>query len=328
MNILEKNKKLFEKELKLVDKKILSLGNNRPDLIKILLQHILSAGGKRLRPIIVILTAKMLGGKSSKIIDMACCVELLHTATLFHDDVVDGSKLRRGRKTANELWGNSASVLVGDFLLAEAFKLMSDCGSLEIIEILSKTSSIITEGEIKQLMHKADITISLEEYINIITSKTAELFSACASVGAVIAGADKSQKKKAADFGKFLGIAFQIADDNLDYFADEKNWGKNLGDDFREGKATLPAIYTYSKISDKNYKKHLENLFIQDEEIRTQTEFNKFLDNMKKFNAYEYTKEVSESYSNKARLAISKMPENQCKELLLNIINYSSNRSK
>ncbi|MDX1950475.1 MAG: polyprenyl synthetase family protein [Rickettsiales bacterium] len=327
MNILTKNKKLFEKELKLVDKKILSLGNNRPDLIKMLLQHIISAGGKRLRPIIVILTAKMLGGKGSKIVNMACCVELLHTATLFHDDVVDGSKLRRGRKTANELWGNSASVLVGDFLLAEAFKIMSDCESLEIIEILSRTSSIITEGEIKQLMYKADITTSLEEYINIITSKTAELFSACASVGAVIANMDKKTKINSANFGRNLGIAFQITDDNLDYFADENNWGKNLGDDFREGKATLPAIYTYSKIADKNYKKHLENLFLIDEENRNQKEFKEFLGNMKKYDAYEFSRNFAVEYAENARKSLAKMPENKYKKMLLEIINYSVERA-
>lgn len=326
MNPLIKHKPLFEVELKKVDEKILSLGKNRPELIKTMLHHIVSAGGKRLRPIILILSAKMLGGKGRLIIDMAACVELLHTATLFHDDVVDESKMRRGKKTANELWGNAASVLVGDFLLAQAFAIMSNCGSLELIDILSRTSSIITEGEIKQLMHKADITTSVDDYVSIITSKTAELFAGCARVGAVIAGADEKQKLAMEKFGRNLGVAFQISDDALDYFADEKSWGKKLGDDFREGKATLPAIYTYSAVKDLSVQNKLQKLFSGDEKDRNDKELKNLMGIMGDVSANEYCMGFARDYSGKGAKELFKMPGNKYKEVLEDILDFSIER--
>ncbi len=327
MSPLHKYKPLYEEELKAVDARIIALGEGRPDLIKSLLSHIVTAGGKRLRPIILILCAKMLGGKSKLISEMAACVELLHTATLFHDDVVDGSKMRRGRKTANELWGNPASVLVGDFLLAQAFGMMSDSGSLEIIKVLSHTSSILTEGEIKQLMHKADIKTSIEDYIDIITAKTAELFAACGRVGAIIADADEEQKTNAGKFGRNLGISFQISDDELDYFADENSWGKKLGDDFREGKATLPVIHLYKVISSqKSAVAEMEKLFSGNEELRNEEEFRKLRSLMIESNSQEFCRKTAIEYCDAGKKNLSNLPENEYSKALEDILKFSIER--
>lgn len=327
MTPLEKYKDLYENELKAVDVRIIALGEGRPELIRSLLKHIVNAGGKRLRPIILILCAKMLGGKGKLIAEMAACVELLHTATLFHDDVVDGSKLRRGKKTANEVWGNPASVLVGDFLLAQAFGMMSDSGSLEIIKVLAHTSSILTEGEIKQLMHKADIKTSVEDYIDIVTAKTAELFAACGRVGAIIANADEKQKSDAEEFGRNLGISFQISDDGLDYFADENSWGKKLGDDFREGKATLPVIHLYQAFGgQRSVVSYLETLFSGEEEVRNEGEFKKIKELMLENDTQKFCNKTAIDYMEKGRKNLMNLPENEYRRALYDILQFSVER--
>lgn len=326
-NKLIEHKELFEEELKKVDKKILSLSDNRPFLIENLLQHLVSSGGKRLRPIYLILSSKLINGESNtNTINMAACVELLHTATLFHDDVVDGSKMRRGRKTANELWGNSASVLVGDFLLAQAFKIMSSTGIFEIIDVLSETSSIITEGEIKQLIHKTDITTTYDDYISIITSKTAELFSACCNVGAIVCDAVNEEKHKLSSFGRSLGIAFQIADDAIDYSSTAEKAGKTIGDDFREGKVTLPLIYTYQK-SDESEKQYLESLFEGGEEARNDEELYNVLKLMGKYNAVEDSINEARNYQKKAIEDISSFEDSNVKQAMLDLLDFSVNRN-
>jgi octaprenyl-diphosphate synthase len=325
MNPLEKYKRLYAPELALVDARIRSLSGGRAELIGQLIAHILNSGGKRLRPVFVILAAKLCGNKSDDHIGMAACVELLHTATLFHDDVVDESKLRRGRKTANELWGNSASVLVGDFLLAQSFMIMADIGSLEIIDLLSKTSSVITEGEVKQLMHKSDITTSLYDYTDIIRSKTAELFAACCRVGGVVSNVPDAQKQALEDFGRNLGIAFQIADDALDYSADVKKLGKKTGDDFREGKATLPVINAYLKAGTED-KKYLEEIFAGNEKARGHMQFKKAKEIIERTDSIEYTIGKSKEYADKAKSALNIFPENEYKSAMLEILDFCVNR--
>lgn len=326
MNPLEKYKDLYATELLKVDAKITSLSKGRAELIGQLIAHIVNSGGKRLRPVLVVLSAKMCGNNTNHHIDMAACVELLHTATLFHDDVVDGSKLRRGRKTANELWGNSASVLVGDFLLAQSFMIMANIGSMEIIDLLSNTSSVLTEGEVKQLMHKSDIETSFDEYIQIIQGKTAELFAACCKVGGIISNVPENKKKALEEFGRNLGIAFQIADDGLDYFSDAKTLGKKTGDDFREGKATLPVIHAYSKCNAAE-KKYLSDLFQADEKARSNKEFDKVLDIMKKYGSVEYTLQTAGEYSEKARSALNIFETSECRTALLDILDFCVKRS-
>ncbi len=326
MNPLEKYKSLYNSELALVDEKIRSVSSNRAALIGQLVAHIITSGGKRLRPVFVILSAKLCGNSSSNYIDMGACVELLHTATLLHDDVVDDSKLRRGRKTANNVWGNTASILVGDFLLAESFLLMSQLGSLQVIDILSRTSSIITEGEVKQLMHKTDITLSFDDYIQIIRGKTAELFAACCSVGAVVSKASAAQVKALEEFGRNLGIAFQIADDTLDYAADEKDLGKKTGDDFREGKPTLPAIHAYSVLGEDE-RKYMEELFSGPIKSRSAVQLKKLNKLMAQTGSIEYSYAKSREYADAARKALDIFPDSEMRQAMLDILEFCVNRS-
>lgn len=205
--------------------------------------YIISAGGKRLRPIITILAGKALGYNGEKLYSLAAMVEFIHTSTLLHDDVVDESELRRGRKTANNLFGNAAAVLVGDFLYTRAFQLMVGSGSMKILEVMADATNIIAEGEVMQLMNIGNTDITEAEYVQVIRYKTAKLFEAAAQVGAILAGATPEQEQALKDYGMYVGTAFQIIDDVLDYSGHPDEIGKNVGDDLAEGKPTLPLIY-------------------------------------------------------------------------------------
>ena len=253
-NALDKWRHIFASEISDVDKIILEMTKSKASLIPQLVGHIISSGGKRIRPILTVLSAKMCRYEGRSHLDLAACIEFIHTATLLHDDVVDESKLRRGKDTANTVWGNQASVLVGDFLLSKSFQLMARVGSLRVYELLSNTSAIITEGEVKQLMSVSCIDTSEEDYIDIITSKTAQLFAAACQVGAMVADRPDKEEKALSDFGTNLGIVFQIVDDALDYSAKQEELGKTIGDDFREGKVTLPIILAYRNGSDEQRK--------------------------------------------------------------------------
>lgn len=205
-------------------------------------RYIISAGGKRLRPALLLLVCGALGYQGPQRFNLAAVVEFIHTATLLHDDVVDESTLRRGRATANESFGNPASVLVGDFLYSRAFQMMLDAGQMRIMEILADATNVIAEGEVLQLMNMHDASLDQAAYLRVIRSKTAKLFEASARLGAVLAQADPEVEQACADYGQALGTAFQVIDDVLDYDGDAGEMGKNLGDDLREGKATLPLI--------------------------------------------------------------------------------------
>lgn len=206
-------------------------------------QYIISAGGKRLRPIITILAGKALGYNEDPLFSLAAMVEFIHTSTLLHDDVVDESDLRRGRETANNLFGNAAAVLVGDFLYTRAFQLMVGSGSLRILEVMAEATNIIAEGEVMQLINIGNIDVTEEQYLQVIKYKTAKLFQAAAQVGAILAKATEKQELALKNYGTYLGTAFQIIDDVLDYAGDVDTIGKNVGDDLAEGKPTLPLIY-------------------------------------------------------------------------------------
>ena len=205
-------------------------------------KYIVAAGGKRLRPALLLLMCGALGYTGSQRHNLAAVVEFIHTATLLHDDVVDESTLRRGRATANEAFGNPASVLVGDFLYSRAFQMMVDAGNMRVMQTLAEATNVIAEGEVMQLMNMHDATLSEETYLRVIRSKTAKLFEASARLAALLAGASATVEQSCADYGQALGTAFQVIDDVLDYDGEVSEMGKNLGDDLREGKATLPLI--------------------------------------------------------------------------------------
>jgi len=216
-------------------------------LIPQLAGHIIAAGGKRLRPMLTLAAAKLCGYAGARHIQLAACVEFIHTATLLHDDVVDESNLRRGIKTANAVWGNKPSVLVGDFLFSRAFQVMVEDGSLEVLRILANASAVIAEGEVLQLTTSNDTETTEDAYLQVIAAKTAALFSAACRVGAVVAGRPRAEEEALDSYGRNLGIAFQLVDDALDYSARQQTLGKTVGDDFREGKITLPVVLAFRR---------------------------------------------------------------------------------
>jgi len=223
------------------------MASKHAPLIPTLAAHLIEAGGKRLRPILTIAGAQLCGYRGDAHVKLAAAVEFIHSATLLHDDVVDESDLRRGRKTANFRWGNKNSILVGDYVFARSFQLMVETGSIEALRILSDASAVIAEGEVLQLAMQNDLSTGEDTYFQVIRGKTAALFSAAAEVGAVIAGENAEKQAALRDYGDRLGIAFQIADDLLDYGGSSAALGKNVGDDFREGKITLPVLIAYAR---------------------------------------------------------------------------------
>ncbi|WP_025029468.1 polyprenyl synthetase family protein [Nitratireductor aquibiodomus] len=234
-------------EMARVNELILSKAGSDVELIPELAKHLIDSGGKRLRPMVTLAAAQMFEYEGEGHVKLATSVEFMHTATLLHDDVVDESDLRRGRKTARMIWGNQASVLVGDFLLGQAFRMMVEVGSLDALDILSTAASVIAEGEVLQLSVAKNLETTEDEYLAVIKAKTAALFSAAAEVGPVVAGATRNDRAALRSYGTNLGLAFQLVDDALDYGGKSSDLGKNVGDDFREGKVTLPVILSYRR---------------------------------------------------------------------------------
>jgi len=240
-------KALCDSDLKDVNSTILMALKSQSPMIGEIGGHLINAGGKRLRPLLTLSTARMFDCPNDNHIGLAAAVELIHGATLLHDDVVDDSALRRGASTANVIWGNKESVLVGDFLFSQAFELMVAAGDLRVLQILSRAAGVIAEGEVLQLATQKNLEATFDMYLAVVESKTAALFAAAAQAGAVIAGADSKSEEALRSFGRNLGIAYQLIDDALDYSGREKALGKSVGDDFREGKMTLPVVYAFDR---------------------------------------------------------------------------------
>ena len=267
-------------KLILVEERITSKLASNVDLVNKMAEYHLKTGGKRLRSLLTLASAKLCGYiKGGRDINLAACVELIHAATLMHDDVIDNADIRRGKKTINKIWGNQSSILVGDYLLSRCFEMMVEDGNLEILKLLSSTSSEIAQGEVLQLQHKGEIDILEETYLKIISSKTASLFAASTKVGPILADKDLKCKEALEFYGKNLGLTFQIADDALDYNSELKVFGKKIGNDFFEGKVTLPIILLYQKVNDKD-KNNLKTLF--DKDTRKQQELEYVLNLIKK----------------------------------------------
>src|SRR5436189_446749 len=236
-------------DMNAVNAVILERMQSKVALIPELAGHLIAGGGKRMRPMLTLASASLLGYPGTRHHKLAAAVEFIHTATLLHDDVVDGSGMRRGKRTANLIWGNPASVLVGDFLFSRAFELMVEDGSLKVLRILSHASAVIAEGEVEQLTAQRQIDTDEEQYLTIISAKTAALFAAACRVAPVVAEADEDAELALESYGKNLGIAFQLTDDVIDYASDSATMGKGVGDDFRDGKMTLPVILAYARAS-------------------------------------------------------------------------------
>lgn len=247
---LERLSALLHDDMKAVNKSIIDHMQSDVPMIPQLAGYLIASGGKRIRPLLTLACTRMFDADTARPFGLAASVEFIHTATLLHDDVVDGSDERRGQKAANLVFGNQASVLVGDFLFSRAFQLMTADGSLEVLRILSDASAIIAQGEVKQLTTANNLETSMDDYIEVVSAKTAALFAAACEIGPVIAGQDKQAQAALAEYGMALGIAFQIIDDVLDYNAEQEKLGKAIGDDFREGKMTAPVLIALEHASD------------------------------------------------------------------------------
>ena len=313
-------KKLIKKEFNETDKLIKKQINSDVNRIPKLSKHIIDLGGKRLRPMLTISCAKMLNIRNKNHIKLAAAVELLHTATLLHDDVVDESVYRRGEKTSHTLWDNKSSILVGDFLLGRAFQLMVETNSIECLSILSKAAAIIAEGEVLQLVETNNINIKETNYIKIIESKTAALFSSACEVGGVVSGANKSQKKKLFNFGKNLGTAFQLTDDALDYEGSSSKMGKNNGDDFYEGKVTLPVILAL-KNADRKEKDFWEKTF--NKKVRNKTDLRIAKKIIKDKDTINQTLKLANKYGEKAKNIMKDFESNPVRNALIDLVDFS-----
>lgn len=281
--------------------------------------HLVDAGGKRLRPMLTLATARMCGYEGPYHVHLAATVEFIHTATLLHDDVVDESGQRRGRPTANLLWDNKSSVLVGDYLFARSFQLMVETGSLRVLDILANAAATIAEGEVLQLTAAQNLATDEEIYLKVVRGKTAALFSAATEVGGVIAGAPLPQIKALHDYGDALGIAFQIADDLLDYQGDSSAIGKNVGDDFRERKLTLPVIKAVAQATPDErafWTRTIEKGHQQDGDLDTA------LDLMNKYRTLQATRADATRWADKARAALTQLPEHPLRNMLNDLAEY------
>jgi octaprenyl-diphosphate synthase len=315
------NARLIEVE-KLIEIKL----DSKVKLINKMSEYHLKSGGKRLRALLTLGSAKLAGydQKEKRDINLSACVELIHSATLLHDDVIDESDLRRGIKTSNALWGNQSSILVGDYLLSRCFEIMVDDGDLEILKLLSSTSSKIAQGEVKQLEYKGEADLLEETYIDIINLKTAALFSAATKTGACLAKSNEKEKNALESYGKNIGLAFQIADDALDYYSKEIIFGKKIGKDFYEGKVTLPLIIIFQR-ADNMERNFLIYTFKKFE--RTKADFEKTLELIKKYKAVEDSLQRAEYFVNVSHDALGIFKDCNEKKILQNLTGFSLNRA-
>ncbi|QLB21048.1 octaprenyl diphosphate synthase [Vespertiliibacter pulmonis] len=320
---LEQISALAKTDMDAVDQAILAQLNSDVSLINQLGFYIISGGGKRIRPLIAVLSAKALGYQGQEHITCAAFAEFIHTATLLHDDVVDESDMRRGKETANACFGNAASVLVGDFIYTRAFQMMTSLNSLPVLKVMSDATNVIAEGEVQQLMNMNDPNISEENYMQVIYSKTARLFEAATQCAALVAGADAEQVKALQMYGRYLGTAFQLVDDILDYSANAEKLGKNVGDDLAEGKPTLPLLHAMRNGNEQQSALIREAI----EQGGKREALDEILTIMAEQKSLDYTMQRAKQEAQKAVDAIAILPESEYKQALVSLAYLSVERS-
>jgi octaprenyl-diphosphate synthase len=306
-----------------VDALITARMQSEVPVIPALAEHLIAAGGKRLRPLLTVAAARLAGSSNDTCLKLAAAVEFIHTATLLHDDVVDGSQLRRGKVAAHLIWGAAQSVLVGDFLFARAFELMVETSSIKALEILAKASRVIAEGEVLQLTRSHDLNLSQALYLEIIAAKTAELFAAASEAGGVTAGVSPAQSDSLRAYGMNLGLAFQLADDALDYGGTTEALGKNAGDDFREGKATLPLLLAIAR-SGPREAEFWERAIGRREQ--TEADFRRARELIVGTGALEATLDLASEYADKAKAALASFPANDWRSSLESLADFAVSR--
>ncbi len=318
-------KSSVEDKLLLVEEKIKSKLKSNVELVQKMTEYHLDTGGKRLRALLTLGSAKMCGySKGTRDINLAACVELIHSATLMHDDVIDDGAIRRGKKTLNKIWDNHSSVLVGDYLLSRCFEMMVEDGNIEVLKLLSSTSSKIAQGEILQLQHQGEVDMLEETYLKIISAKTAELFAAATKVGAILSDMENKEKEALEFYGRNLGLTFQIADDTLDYNSELKIFGKKIGQDFYEGKITLPIILLFQKARNQE-KEILKDIFSKNK--RTEDNLNYTLTLIKKYNIIGTCYQKAQHYINLASNSLSVFNDCEEKYILENLTSFSLSRN-
>lgn len=321
---LERLQSLVAPGLNAVNQVIVARMQSPVALIPELAGHLIASGGKRLRPMLTLAAGELLNYPGDRHHKLAACVEFIHTATLLHDDVVDGSGLRRGRQTANLIWGNQPSVLVGDFLFARAFELMVEDGSLRVLKILSRASAVIAQGEVQQLTTAHDLSCTEDRYLEVITAKTAVLFAAACQIAAVVAEANAHTEECLDAYGRDLGIAFQLVDDALDYASDAGVMGKDAGDDFREGKLTLPVILAYARGDDQ--ERAFWNRVITAEQQHS-GDLEQAMKIIKRRGAIQDTLARARHYTNRAKDALSGFQDSAARAVLLDIADFAVARA-
>ena len=316
---IERLSSLVRPDLQRVNDLIVSRTGSDVTMIPEVANHLISSGGKRLRPMLTLATAALTGYRGEGHIRLAAAVEFMHTATLLHDDVVDDSEMRRGKLAARMLWGNEASVLVGDFLLGQAFRMMVEVGSLRALEILSNAAAVIAEGEVMQLAAAKNLDTTEDAYLAVIRAKTAELFGAACEVGPVLAARPKPEEAACRSFGMNLGIAFQLVDDALDYGGSRARLGKNVGDDFREGKITLPIILAFRRGGEEErnfWRRALEKGETADQDLE------QAMGLLSRHHALEDTIERARHYGAIAKDALALFPEGESKQALVEVVDF------
>ncbi len=317
---LESLSHLLKEDMRATNAVILERMQSPVALIPQLASYLIAAGGKRIRPLLTLASTQIYNGDMETAHKLAASVEFIHTATLLHDDVVDESLERRGKDAANLVFGNQASVLVGDFLFSRAFELMTDSDNIAVLKILSNASAVITQGEVLQLSAANNIDTSMDEYIEIITSKTAALFAAACEVGPVLSNASPEHAKAMHNYGLNLGIAFQIADDALDYSSDRETLGKTIGDDFREGKMTAPILLTLDQCDDTErafWQRTIADHNQNDEDLKTAQAI------LEKYDSVNRSLKLAEQYCEKAQNALNKIPQSPLRALLHDLVPYT-----
>ena len=316
---------LLKSSLKRVEREISKNIKDEEKLITLTAGHLIKAKGKKIRPLLTLLVSKMLNYKGNADVTLAVCIEFIHNATLLHDDVIDTGKIRRGKLSANQIWGNKVSVLVGDYLLSRAFKLMVKNKSLKLLEILSQTSLVLARGQIQDVGNNQNVNLTEKKYLSIIDAKTAELFRISCFLPTIITDQNKKTQKIFNDFGFNFGMAFQLSDDVLDYFGDSSKMGKSVGKDFFEGKVTYPVIHCFKK-SDKKSKKIIAKLFFKRK--RSKKDLAVLLNLMKKTNTYKSSIEFVRKYAEKAKTNINKFEGNKYKVYLDELVDHLIIRDK
>ena len=307
-----------------VNQVILDRMQSEIPLIPMLAGHLIAGGGKRMRPMLTLACARLLDYPGTRHHKLAASVEFIHTATLLHDDVVDGSDLRRGKRTANMIWGNPATVLVGDFLFSRSFELMVEDGSLKVLKILSHASAVIAEGEVNQLTAQRQVGLGEERYLNIISSKTAALFAAACRIAAVVAERDEATEEALDTYGRNLGIAFQLVDDAIDYASDAETMGKGVGDDFRDGKMTLPVILACARGSEADrafWKDAVEGRRVSDADLAHATQL------LRDTGAIDDTIERARHFGQRAIDALGPFARGTAKSALVEAVEFAISRA-